>query len=1777
MPNVFDITAPNGKTYRMEANDGVSEQDALATFQSLPETEWQAYEYNPTSVPMTAPAPTPAQQAAAPAVPPTEGFKELTAWDVPREQQVLTKSLEEIPGAREALEGLWQQGERRPEAFNAVLEQFGTPSRLTPADIAAGQQREAYYRQRGQNVGIFGAVNRETGIADTQRPDTLTGTAVEAGKRSMANMANSMIGLAGLGAEAVGFEDTADSLLQTYIDKQAAISYEYGQSLQTDDIEDISSFGRYLADTLGELAPQMAGSMGLGSLGSMAATRAARKAAADAVEARVQQGIARDIAEREVATAIRRKAIQGATAGAMLNTTAQEAGSTFAQTYMETGVKAPAMSLVAGVASGSLDAILPVRTLMGFGGPALTNEFKRTFMERLVKEGGRDFVIEGATEAMQEFITSLPTAVINGESPFTAEMLKQMIEAGIKGGIGGGAVGTVTATMQQTAQNLQDARSPRLNEQFPTGSTIVAPTQTNRRTKEFKQQLETATNQVQAIADNITSQWTNAPTEVSALPNFVREQGIDNNAIGVYTEDGRVLINTEAVIKQAERRGVSPDAMVASVVFHESLGHHGLTQQFGAQLDEMLDTIYERGSPELRDRIDSWIAKNPSAYLEADPNGVYSQDNYQRIRAAEEVLAEMSEREGAIERTLYDRIADMIKTFARQMGFDWNYSTREVRSILAVAQRNVMQGDPNGNTPGSVRNMIVYHGSPHTFAPTKNNPLGEFDHSRMGSGEGQQVFGWGTYLTADRKIAENQYRDRLSDIRTSFGGVAGPIWQMREIAEGQAIREGLDGSLADQAFTVRQVIGKNATAEDLWFEVSSLEGWNAFEDVAFNDLPQNWKDHLQKHMKFINDNYKTESSGKVYEVDIPDDAVWLDWNRPLSEQPKLREALEEEGFFVLSREELNQIESRQKEIVRELRDPDLTGPKEKELDTEFDELEKRLRNTFKDTHDGSDIYKRLEDRFRSDRAASEWLASKGFTGNRYLANNIQGNKVPKMDGTDTFNYVIFDDKTPKIVNRYMRGDSPANDNTNSSPGKKAAKYRQDAKESRQKALKYRKKGQYEKANNWDRQAEKEEELAASFAKAALNRPNTYMRGDSPIDPEQLTAEDLVESENALRLLERAAELYTPTQMSIEAVEQDVLARGVSPSDVTRLVRTQPGKLAQKVFMYDVAAEKLQARMLNIEEAIANDGLTPERQAQYIQTQATLDELFNNIFDFQAEIGRTLNFMRRANFTRKRMALTTEGLREMLGKDGIAALADPETFLRFMRANQEKREAAKANKNKPVFGESVLQYTGVPRALMSSFDLSAPMRQGITFIGNKEYWTSFFTMFKMLGKSGRTNYDYLMKEIARHPNYPLMLKARLAFSELDGSLSTREEQFQTDVAREIPIIGEGVAQSEQAYAGFLNKLRADMFNKLVDQYKDADGNIDDKLLTDIGKLVNSGTGRAELPGPLKSAAPQLNALFFSSRLIQSRFNMLNPVFYARLEKPVRMRALAEMGKMGTVMTAVGYLLTLIPGMFGDEEEKVDVELDPRSTDFLKIKVDNTRFDIGGGFNQYLTFGARTALWAGNAVFGTAMPEEKTTSGNYKKYGGDGKFDKDYADEIYRFFRNKLAPNASYVVDAWHGSDSIGQEFDAVGSALSRLVPMFIDDLVENTKEMGIAQGVRYSVPGIFGVGVSTYPDRATDPKQKIDALKQFKDKTAEDGENEWAQVVNGDVFLKPETQVKYEATVNNYFRGLVNLYTGETGKAWDSLSDDEKKEIIDDAKKEARKLAKEDIEELIFND
>jgi soluble lytic murein transglycosylase len=369
---------------------------------------------------------------------------------------------------------------------------------------------------------------------------------------------------------------------------------------------------------------------------------------------------------------------------------------------------------------------------------------------------------------------------------------------------------------------------------------------------------------------------------------------------------------------------------------------------------------------------------------------------------------------------------------------------------------------------------------------------------------------------------------------------------------------------------------------------------------------------------------------------------------------------------------------------------------------------------------------------------------------------------------------------------------------------------------------------------------------------------------------------------------------------------------------------------------------------------------------------------------------------------------------------------------------------------------------IPRSIMASYDLSAPLRQGVFLVGRKEFYSAFATMFKQFGS--KKAFDAVQDEIRSRPTYKLMRRAGLELTGADQFLEHREEAFMSEYAEGIPLVGKGIKMSNQAYTGFLNKLRADVFDSLVKESRKAgvDFGDDPKALKDIARFINAATGRGSL-GKLNQAAPLLTSVLFSPRLMASRIQMLNPVFYMKLSPVVRKEAIKSL------LTFSGMALTVL-GLA--KAGGAEVEDDPRSTDFAKIKIGDTRFDILGGFQQYIRLGAQLIT----------NETKSTKTGEIKELGGDGFKPTTRLDVAERFLANKQSPVMAFVTDLLRGKDQQGAPITVSSQLSKNFIPLAVQDTIDAFNEYG-SKGLLAGIPAMFGVGVQTYKPRPSTTKSK----------------------------------------------------------------------------------------------
>lgn len=151
--------------------------------------------------------------------------------------------------------------------------------------------------------------------------------------------------------------------------------------------------------------------------------------------------------------------------------------------------------------------------------------------------------------------------------------------------------------------------------------------------------------------------------------------------------------------------------------------------------------------------------------------------------------------------------------------------------------------------------LDVYHGTPHRFPATEANPLGEFDASKIGTGEGAQAYGHGVYLAEAPEVAE-VYRSATN-----------PIARKAEM-------------------TLQMTNGNiNKAIEFIKREKKTYERHGLSVQQTIDTL-----DYLKQTKKG-----KKPEVGAFYKADLPDEMIdrMLDWDASIKSQPEnVRKAVE---------------------------------------------------------------------------------------------------------------------------------------------------------------------------------------------------------------------------------------------------------------------------------------------------------------------------------------------------------------------------------------------------------------------------------------------------------------------------------------------------------------------------------------------------------------------------------------------------------------------------------------------------------------------------------------------------------------------------------------------------------------------------------------------------------------------------------------------------------------------------------------------------------------------
>lgn len=304
----------------------------------------------------------------------------------------------------------------------------------------------------------------------------------------------------------------------------------------------------------------------------------------------------------------------------------------------------------------------------------------------------------------------------------------------------------------------------------------------------------------------------------------------------------------------------------------------------------------------------------------------------------------------------------------------------------------------------------TYHGSQASFD--------KFDHSFMGSGEGAQAYGWGTYVSEvegiakayakqnaakhgmprDYKIAQlhlNHAKFEYEKVQRAYNNSKAYIDSLKE--DLQNYRESMARRKEKVAYfaqnnmpeTVDKLLKQIKRAEDtikvtendINMRTNDLEGWKPkLEEV---------KKKYEEEQKKFDAIPKPQIERNLYSVDIPDDTGenYIGWDEKMTHRMRdiRKEILEDNGYKLVDSDDMRDY---------------------------FEDRDGKEYELFKEQYKtGGTFYEELAQLLHSQKLASLALKEYGFDGVKVIAErNTGGNKEGKM------NYVIFDENNAQITN-----------------------------------------------------------------------------------------------------------------------------------------------------------------------------------------------------------------------------------------------------------------------------------------------------------------------------------------------------------------------------------------------------------------------------------------------------------------------------------------------------------------------------------------------------------------------------------------------------------------------------------------------------------------------------------------------------------------------------------------------------------------------------------------
>ena len=413
---------------------------------------------------------------------------------------------------------------------------------------------------------------------------------------------------------------------------------------------------------------------------------------------------------------------------------------------------------------------------------------------------------------------------------------------------------------------------------------------------------------------------------------------------------------------------------------------------------------------------------------------------------------------------------------------------------------------------------------------------------------------------------------------------------------------------------------------------------------------------------------------------------------------------------------------------------------------------------------------------------------------------------------------------------------------------------------------------------------------------------------------------------------------------------------------------------------------------------------------------------------------------------------------------------------------------------------ILDFWHLPRMILATGEASV-MSVQLARTVLRHPIASFKSFVKGLGAFMSSKY-YKDVEMAirNRPDYAVMVDAGLGLTIVEGDASLREELIGNNLINRLIILGKAsnkpnvnkvakiagklnITEAFERLTSFIgNAMRLHMWDMQVAELEKMGMtyNKNPEVYKTTASMINTYTGRANIPSGLKAVQPYLGFMFFSPRLMGSVFNQVFFYHWVKGARSVEGKALhpaqKEAIKTDLITFALAGLMFAL-GSYGlkDDRDKngddiVSINTDPRDSFFLNFRVQGAN----GKATYYNTIGSSSIpiyrliarLLTGERV----KMVEGTNNFVVDKLGGFGKPTR--WDEILRtLFYNKYHPSLG-ILYRYLASDKDGKYYGQTFEEREYFMPIFWKTMIDFQKtEPTYFSNAITATAGALGVGIN----------------------------------------------------------------------------------------------------------